>query len=147
MKMFAADGGVEPHLQPHLVDLNGPQSGDQTLAKTATREDSQGRLVTCRLDELHPHPSYVRHHFAVSITKLSALAEQGDLAFREPLTITRDRTGRSLLASPYSSPLRRLEQFLPDSPGIGSRTRAPGKGAIKPTARRSQQGFVKFDGS
>lgn len=37
-------------------------------------------------------PSYVRHHLAVPAHKLSALAEQEDLAFREPLTITHDRT-------------------------------------------------------
>ncbi len=37
-----------------------------------------GQLVTCRLDELHPHPSYVRHHLAVPASKLSALADRGD---------------------------------------------------------------------
>ena len=51
-----------------------------------------GQLVTCRLDELHPHPTYVRHHLAVPTAKLSALAERGDLAFREPLAITTAHT-------------------------------------------------------
>jgi len=51
-----------------------------------------GRLVTCHPDELRPHPSYLRHQLAVSASQLSALVERGDLAFREPLVITRDRT-------------------------------------------------------
>jgi hypothetical protein len=51
-----------------------------------------GQLVTCRLDELHPHPSYIRHHLTVSAAQLSALAERGDQAFLEPLVITQDRT-------------------------------------------------------
>lgn len=54
---------------------------------------SDGRcLVTCRVDELRPHPSYLRHRVAVSISKLSALADRGDLAFFEPLTVARDGT-------------------------------------------------------
>jgi hypothetical protein len=51
-----------------------------------------GQLVTCRLDELRPHPSYVRHQFSVPASQLSAIAERGDRAFLEPLVITRDRT-------------------------------------------------------
>jgi len=46
--------------------------------------------VTCGLDELRSHPSYVRQHLTVSVSQLSALAELGDLAFREPLVITQD---------------------------------------------------------
>ena len=51
-----------------------------------------GQLVTCRLDELHPHPAYVRHHLAASTARLSALAERSDRAFLESLVITQDRT-------------------------------------------------------
>jgi hypothetical protein len=51
-----------------------------------------GQLVTCRLDDLRPHPSYVRHHLTVPASQLSAIAEQGDRAFLEPLVITQDRT-------------------------------------------------------
>ena len=54
------------------------------------RHHNYGQLVTCRLGELRPHPSYVRHHLAVPACKLSALAERGDLAFQDPLLITRD---------------------------------------------------------
>jgi hypothetical protein len=54
-------------------------------------DDNCGRLVTCHADELRPHPSYVRHNLAVHACQLSAVAELGDLAFREPLVITQDR--------------------------------------------------------
>ena len=53
--------------------------------------DSPGQPVTCRPGELRPHPSYVRLGLTVVPSKLSALAEAGELAFREPLVITRDR--------------------------------------------------------
>lgn len=49
------------------------------------------QLVTCRLDELQPHPSYARHRLTVSSSQLSALIARGDLAFREPIVISRDR--------------------------------------------------------
>ena len=51
-----------------------------------------GQLVTCRLDELCPHPSYVQHRLTVAASQLSALVELGDLAFRERIVITQDRT-------------------------------------------------------
>ena len=54
--------------------------------------DFRGRLVACRVDELRPHPSYVRHQIAVPVPQLSSLVELGDLVFREPLLITQDRT-------------------------------------------------------
>ena len=52
----------------------------------------QGRLATCRVEELRPHPSYDRHRFTASPSKLSALAEREDVIWHEPLTITRGRT-------------------------------------------------------
>jgi hypothetical protein len=42
------------------------------------------------VDEVRPHPSYIRHNLAVHACQLSAVAELGDLAFREPLVITQD---------------------------------------------------------
>jgi hypothetical protein len=51
-----------------------------------------GQLVTRRLDEVRPHPSYVRHQLAVPASELSGLAERGDLALLDPLSITRDGT-------------------------------------------------------
>lgn len=50
-----------------------------------------GKSVTCRVDELCPHPSYVRNHVTVSASQLSTLVELGDLAFLDPVVITRDR--------------------------------------------------------
>jgi hypothetical protein len=52
----------------------------------------QGRLVICPVEELRPHSSYKQHRFAVSPSRLTELAECGDLPFHEPLLITRNRT-------------------------------------------------------
>lgn len=49
------------------------------------------RFVTCQVEELQPHPSYLRVHVTVSASQLSALALQGEFAFQQPVTITRDR--------------------------------------------------------
>lgn len=65
-------------------------------AKAATRlvedgvpaSDARPRITERRLDDLHPHPAYVRHHLGVSASKLSALVDVGDIAFREPLVVT-----------------------------------------------------------
>ena len=51
-----------------------------------------GRFVTCRVDELRPHPSYARNRLTVPASQLSALAERGTRAFVEPLVITQDGT-------------------------------------------------------
>jgi ParB-like chromosome segregation protein Spo0J len=78
--------------------LTGLRADPTTPAEELRREtgrqldDIHFQLLTCRVDELHPHPSYVRHHLTVPASKLSALAERDDLALREPLVITRDRT-------------------------------------------------------
>jgi hypothetical protein len=50
-----------------------------------------GKLVTCRIEELHPHPSYLQHQFRVPTSQLSLLAQRGDVAFLEPISITRSR--------------------------------------------------------
>ena len=51
-----------------------------------------GRFIIRRVEELRPHPSYIRHHLTVSASQISTLAIQGDQAFCEPLVITRDNT-------------------------------------------------------
>jgi hypothetical protein len=53
-------------------------------------DDYRGRFVTYRPDELRVYPSYIRHNLAVHACQLSAVAELGDLVFREPLLITHD---------------------------------------------------------
>lgn len=67
------------------------QPQQENDAPTCAKAGTACRLVTCRVDELHPHPSYVRHQCSVSAAQLSALAALGDLAFREPIVITRGR--------------------------------------------------------
>jgi len=52
----------------------------------------QCKLIVLRLDELHPHPSYVRHRLSVSASQLSTLSTVNDLAFRYPIVITQDHT-------------------------------------------------------
>ena len=55
--------------------------------------DSTGitsRLVNRSVHELRPHPSYTRQKLSVQASKLSALAELGELAFLYPLIVTRD---------------------------------------------------------
>jgi hypothetical protein len=54
-------------------------------------DDLHGQFVACGVDELRPHSSYLRHRITVSASKLSALAELGDLVVREPLVITQER--------------------------------------------------------
>ena len=58
----------------------------------ANLSDTHGKFVTRSLDELNPHPSYVRHHVTVSASQLTMLIEFGDHAFRDPLVITRNGT-------------------------------------------------------
>jgi len=63
------------------------------VSMPATPAESQfGQLITCPVDSLHPHPGYLRHQIMVPASKLSLLTQSGDLIFRQPLAITRDRT-------------------------------------------------------
>jgi hypothetical protein len=75
---------------PNGGNLTKELSPELVLSESRTHLD-QGQLVTCNLSELRPHPSYLRLRLSVSVSKLSALAEQGGLAFREPLVVTRER--------------------------------------------------------
>jgi hypothetical protein len=43
------------------------------------------------VDELRPHPSYVKHQLSVPTFKIAALAQLGDLALQDPIIVTRDR--------------------------------------------------------
>ena len=86
-----------PHTNMHCVLLLDCARAMETREIDHNRyspklQDSPGRLVACHVDELHPHPSYVRHHLAVPAFQLSALISRADLAFREPLVITQNRT-------------------------------------------------------
>jgi hypothetical protein len=80
--------------------VSGDSTSDQRLqTNEQTRSRGEGRvtdahceLVQYRVDELCPHPSYVRHQLSVSASQLSALAALGSLAFREPIVVTRNLT-------------------------------------------------------
>lgn len=63
---------------------------DQEPGPQSPRQISD--VILCRLEELRPHPSYVKHRISVPTPKLSALAALGDLAFLDPIVVTRDRT-------------------------------------------------------
>jgi hypothetical protein len=87
--------GMEAHSPGNSAEVApNPAVGRAFLPElpepTRYHSDS-GQVLTCLLSELRPHPSYVRLRIAVSASKLSALAEKGELAFREPLAITRER--------------------------------------------------------
>ena len=53
-------------------------------------ETETPRSATYRVDELRPHPSYIKHQLSVPAFKISALDRLGKLAFQEPITITTD---------------------------------------------------------
>lgn len=60
-------------------------------APVASNEGGLGRLITCSVDQLHPHPSLVRLQIVPSVRDLSAAIGQRSHAISEPLTITQDR--------------------------------------------------------
>ena len=64
---------------------------DKSCGLTQRPENWKPHLISCPVGELRPHPSFVRHRLSVNTSKLSALAERGDLAFSDPIVITRDR--------------------------------------------------------
>jgi len=54
-------------------------------------DDIPCQLVTCRLNELRPHPSYVKHKLSVPACKIDALDRLGNRAFQDPILVTQDR--------------------------------------------------------
>ncbi len=68
------------------------EHGSQAWCKEEHENGHQCHLAAHRVDEVRPHPSYVRHRLSVSASQLSALAALGSLAFREPIAVTRDLT-------------------------------------------------------
>jgi hypothetical protein len=48
----------------------------------------QCRLVTLSIDQLSPHPSYVKHQLSASVAQLTALSALGDLASEQPIIVT-----------------------------------------------------------
>ncbi len=71
--------------------LNAPQYAPHSAELTQRTQNREPPLISCPVGELRPHPSIARHRLPVDSFKLSALAERGDLAFCDPIVITRDR--------------------------------------------------------
>src|SRR5689334_6922968 len=53
--------------------------------------ETELRLLSLPVDRLKPHPSYTRHQLSVHPAKLSQLIELGELAFKHPISVTRDQ--------------------------------------------------------
>ena len=68
-------------------------TSDRTPFETCSQVGTvqPGRLITCLLDDLRPHPVYVRHSLSVAVDRLSHVAKLGNGAFQNPLVITTDR--------------------------------------------------------
>jgi hypothetical protein len=155
--------------------MSSSQAGDCNSEPTGNQSNISCQLAICRLDELQPHPSYVRHRCSVSAAQLSALAALRDVAFRQPIVITRarwiiDGYARWQLARQKGlttilciehdldeeEALRWLIQSHRPSRGLNSYGRVLlaldlepclQERAVEPASRRSKQGFVTFDGS
>lgn len=69
-----------------------PCQKSQINCQQVASTEVQCKLIALRLDELHPHPSYVRHRLSVSASQLSTLATVNDRAFRDPIVITQNHT-------------------------------------------------------
>ena len=79
---------ADPSSYPFVALWEEGTTTIHSVEETAPALSFQSRMTERRVGDLHPHPAYVRHHLGVSASKLSALVEVGDLAFREPLAIT-----------------------------------------------------------
>jgi hypothetical protein len=53
-------------------------------------QQAPSQLVTRRIEELQPHPSFARHRLSVPVTALSVAVSQAGLGLDEPIAITQD---------------------------------------------------------
>jgi hypothetical protein len=68
-----------------------PQNGQSVSSHNfPTITHTRNQLVSWRVGDLRPHPSYVRLGIRVPAPRLNALLEMGDDAFLFPLTVTSD---------------------------------------------------------
>jgi len=68
------------------------QSEEQQRSQRGRELDyASCQLVAYRVDELRPHPSYVKHKLSVPACKIDALDRLGNLAFQDPIFVTQDR--------------------------------------------------------
>lgn len=64
-----------------------PSDQPQSCAVLSPRPN----LISCPIGDLRAHPSFARHNLSVDPRKLAALAQRGDQAFIDPITITHER--------------------------------------------------------
>jgi hypothetical protein len=76
----------------HSSEARKPGSSQQLAPKPTLNQPTgtqpHGQLVTRRLDQLVPHPSFARHNLSVPIGEFAAAASDADLSLREPIAIT-----------------------------------------------------------
>jgi hypothetical protein len=77
---------------PPFENMNAKQACCAGSETTDDEIDTRCRVIRCPVNELRHHHSYARHQLSVSASQLSALAALGNLAFREPIVVTRNRT-------------------------------------------------------
>lgn len=70
------------------MDPNQPCAPYSDFDQARTANTFQGRLVTLSIDQLRPHPSYVKHRLAVSVSQLASVSALGELTFQQPIMVT-----------------------------------------------------------
>jgi len=68
-----------------------PQYAPHPAELAQGSDNRRPHLISCLIGELRAHPSYIQHKLSVDASRFSALAQRGDLAFADPIVITRDR--------------------------------------------------------
>jgi hypothetical protein len=85
---------IEPSLLVHCEAFGKHPSYRKDQLPTAQTKSSDPeypcQLSVRRLEDVHPHPTYVKHHLRVSDSQLSALIKIGELPFQQPILVTRD---------------------------------------------------------
>jgi hypothetical protein len=82
-RLQARDQRESAQSEAHVEELFGRSSADCTPYKNLPR------LINCGVDDLHPHPSYVKHQHFVSPDRLAALTGAGNETFQFPILVTR----------------------------------------------------------
>jgi hypothetical protein len=77
---------------PGVASPTGRTESQDRMSDSPIGDGGPGRLITCRVDELRPHPGYLRARITVPASRLSPLTGPDNPLFREPLHITRERT-------------------------------------------------------
>ena len=70
------------------MDPHQPYNSDSNSGRAQLANNFQARLVTKPIDHLRPHPSYIKHHLAVSVSQLTSVSALGELAFQQPIMVT-----------------------------------------------------------